>query len=354
MAKVGLIFTTDYEIFGNGTGSVEKCMLKPTQGMAEVMEKFDAPLTVFLDVCEYWAFETEYEKGNLSEDYASQIRQQLQQLVKAGHDVQLHFHPQWLNYSYSDGDWDLDFDLWRISSLKYEDEEHPERSLKKLFQKGKQTLEEILKPVKASYECNSFRAGAWSMQPEAEVLRAMRESGFKIDSTVAPEMQFEDDFTFYDFRKAPAAPQWNIQKDLLVPEEEGLLEVPIFTTHVPLLKKLKFLGLKKSRGLELKPEGCTGSALASAGKTKLQKMKEVLGSGRSMFNFSDATSCEEMIYFAQQAIKRYASRRENLVPVVAISHPKTFANQAQFQRFLVWAAGHEKIEFITFQKLINE
>lgn len=354
MGKLGLIFTTDYEIFGNGTGDIESCMLKPAAKMARILEDYGAPLTVFLDVCEYWAFQKEYEEGNLEIDWAGRIGEQLREMLQRGHDVQLHFHPQWLNYTCAEGGWQLDYDLWRIGKLKYDDPDHPERSLKNLFPKGKKSLEDMLRPVKASYECNSFRAGAWSMQPESEVLKAMRESGFKLDSTVAPEMQFEDDFTFYDFRNAPDAACWRIKDDLRTPHKDGLLEVPIFTCHVPLHQKLKFLWLKKKKGLQLKAPGCTGTALASAGKNKLQKLREVLGSGHSMFNFSDATSSEEMIYFTQQAIKRFGNRQEELLPVVAISHPKTFANAREFENFMAWASDHEAIVFSSFQQFIRK
>lgn len=350
MGKVGLIFTTDYEIFGNGSGCVEKCMIAPTESMAALLENNGARLTLFVDVCEYWAFEAEYAKGNLTKDWAGMIKAQLQDLAKRGHDVQLHFHPQWLDYSYDGENWNLNYDLWRLGKLKFEDDQYPERGLKNLFARGKKTLEDIIRPVDPDYRCHIFRAGAWSMQPESEALRAMSINGFDIDSTVVPSLAFQDDYTFYDFKKSPDAPTWKIQEYLCKQSSGGsILEVPIFTTKVSLLQRLKFLALKKKKAIKMKPEGCVGTSLATAGKGKLAKLKEVLAENRKMFTFGDATSFEEMMYFAKQAGK-YAQRQDvEMIPLVAISHPKTFANEKELEKFLNWVNKEsENIQFTNY------
>lgn len=353
MAKAGLIFTTDYEIFGNGTGSVQNCVIEPTERMARILENHGATMTLFVDVCEYWAFEKEYAAGKMKEDWAGMIKAQLQDLVQRGHDVQLHFHPQWLDYSFDGANWTLNFELWRIGNLKYEDSEYPERGLKKLFAKGRRTLEEIITPVKKDYTCHIFRAGAWSMQPEKDVLKAMRENGFDIDSTVASGLAFKDDFTFYDFSNSPNEATWQIEDSLNSAAPEGrIMEVPIFTTEMSLPKKLKFLSLKKRKGIEMKPEGCVGTSLATSGKSKLAKLQEVLNEKKKMFTFGDATSFEEMTYFAKRAINRAKSFKRDIYPTVAISHPKSFANEKELNLFLEWAAKNNKdIEFTNYNRI---
>lgn len=353
MAKAGLIFTTDYEIFGNGTGSVQKCMIGPTERMASILEKHGATLTLFVDVCEYWAFEAEYVNGKLKEDWAGMIKAQLQDLAKRGHDVQLHFHPQWLDYSFDGSQWVLNYDLWRIGKLKYEDSEFSERGLKQLFAKGKQTLEVIISPVNKDYRCHIFRAGAWSMQPEQDVLRAMQVNGFDIDSTVASGLAFQDDYTFYDFRNSPTTAVWKIENSLTIETKAGsITEVPIFTTEMSLANKLKFLSLKKKKGIAMKPEGCEGTSLATAGKSKVEKLKEVLGEKKKMFTFGDATSAEEMIFYTKRGIKK-AKELKTAVPVVAISHPKTFANEAELDEFLQWCTKNSEVKFSNFNEFIS-
>jgi len=354
MAKLGFILTTDYEIFGNGTGSVERCMLEPTRKMVTILEKYNAPLTIFLDVCEYWAFEAEYEKGNLKEDRAGKIRQQLQELISRGHDVQLHAHPQWLDYKLVEDGWLLNFNYWRTSSLPFSNNINQHLSLNNLFNKGKVTLEEIVKPVNPKYKCNVFRAGAWSIQPEEEVLKALLENNFAVDSSVAKGMKFGDDFTFYDFTQAPDLPSWKITERVDKQDAKGVLtEIPIFTAQVPLLKRLQFLNQRRNNKHLLKPEGCEGTAIATKGKSKFDKIRELLLKSRSMFNFSDAVSSEEMIYFANKALRKYSGANK-LIPIVAISHPKTFANEKELEKFMEWAAKNEEIKFTNYQEFIDE
>lgn len=354
MAKAHLIFTTDYEIFGNGTGSVEYCMIRPTETMAQTLEKHNARMTVFFDVCEYWAFKAEYEKGVLKENLAGLIESQIQDLTLRGHDIQLHFHPQWLDYSFDGSKWNLNFDLWRIGDLKYEDSEYPERGLKELFKRGKETLENLLQPVRSDYRCHIFRAGAWSMQPESDVLRAMKENGFDIDSTVVPGLKFEDEYTKYDFSKAPTSlPHWKIQNALHQSSELGqITEVPIFSAPTSFLTHLAFLQIKKNKKIDFKPKGCTGTALATAGKSKWKKLFELMATKRKMFTFGDGTPEEEMKYMASRALKE-VHRTGRDMPVVAISHPKTFANESEFDAFLTWCSSIEHLVFSDFDTYLK-
>ena len=247
----------------------------------------------------------------------------------------------------------MNYDLWRIGKLKYADSEVPERGLKQLFARGKKTLEDIITPIKADYKCHIFRAGAWSMQPEKEVLKAMRENGFDIDSTVASGLSFQDEYTFYDFKNSPTEAYWKIDESLNSISADGKIkEIPIFTTEMPLSKKVKLLGLKKSKGIATKPDGCVGTSLATAGKSKVAKLTEILAEKRKMFTFGDATSFEEMTYFAKQAIKRAQTFENGVFPTVAISHPKTFANEQELNKFLEWVTKNKKdIEFTNYNRI---
>ena len=77
--------------------------------MARLCEKYGAPLTVFFEVEEYLAFEKFRDAlwQQLGYDPAALIRQQIIALAKAGHDIQLHLHPQW--YRRGLQRWQMDF-----------------------------------------------------------------------------------------------------------------------------------------------------------------------------------------------------------------------------------------------------
>ncbi|MFB6257932.1 MAG: hypothetical protein ABEH38_04500 [Flavobacteriales bacterium] len=116
MAELQLHLTCDHEVFGDGSGSIERCMIRPAERMMELCEKHGTRLTFFFDVCEYWAFREVQERNGFEngERPADRLEEHLKDIVRRGHDVQLHFHPQWLRAEYSGGgEWRLDHSLWR-------------------------------------------------------------------------------------------------------------------------------------------------------------------------------------------------------------------------------------------------
>ena len=138
MGKLQLHMTLDYEVWGNGDGCVIDCMIEPTNQLIDLAEKYNIKTTIFVDMCEYWAFK-ELEEKDMFKDKsykpATLIEKQLKDILKRGHDIQLHFHPQWLNYKYiEDRKFELDYSLWRISSLPLGDY-NTKNSLSWLFKK---------------------------------------------------------------------------------------------------------------------------------------------------------------------------------------------------------------------------
>src|SRR5689334_2786424 len=99
MAMRHVALTVDYEIFGNGTGDVGQHMADPTERMARLCEKYEAPLTVFVEMEETLAFQR--HAGELQRQLGYNpyelVRRQVTDLVRRGHDAQLHLHPQWFH-----------------------------------------------------------------------------------------------------------------------------------------------------------------------------------------------------------------------------------------------------------------
>lgn len=349
MARIGLIFTADYELFGNGSGDVMTCMINPTNNLLDICKETGAKLTIFMDVCELWAFEEVEKNGlwDLGYSPSAQIKSQLIDAVNNGHDVQLHFHPQWLDYSYlGKGKWQLNHDKWRLPSLI-------ETEIDTLFEKGKKTLEDLLRPINSNYQCNAFRAGGWCIQPEGTILKAMKKHGFKIESSVAVGVSNNQEDRFFDFSSAPDLPLWKIDTEVTKQEEGTLLEVPIFTAEMDGVTRSTFLAKRIRRNISLKPKGCSGFAESSIKNSKLSKVADLLKKQRSMFNFSDATTAEEMMWFIEKARERYKSLK-TIIPLVMIGHPKTFANEKELKEFLFWAANQVDISFTDYNSYLNE
>jgi len=53
----------------------------------------------------------------LHRDSIRRVEEQLTAAVDRGHDVQLHFHPQWINGRYEANKWELDFTEYSMADL---------------------------------------------------------------------------------------------------------------------------------------------------------------------------------------------------------------------------------------------
>ncbi|MCH7535431.1 MAG: hypothetical protein IH948_06745 [Bacteroidetes bacterium] len=339
--KLILLLTADYEIFGNGSGYVNHCLINPAEEIMITCERYKSRVTFFFDVCEYWAFLEVEKKGLFSEGYqpATIIKNQLQDAVRRGHDVQLHFHPQWLDYKFiSDQKWELNYDYWRVSQMPVQSGGKV-MSLKELFVKGKETLENMLQPISPDYKCRAFRAGAWCIQPEKEVIKVLEEVGIKYDTTVAPGIKIDDGVTKCDFLGAPfKIAQWNILDKVIEPNDKGnVIEVPIFSSNLSAARSNMYRALKLARGSYKSPIGCTGKPLtAEITKNSPKSLLVKVKGGSQMFDFCGGATFEEMRYMLNTAKRRF---RELLkvsdVPVVAIGHPKNFGSSKELDKLLL-------------------
>ena len=95
-----LLFTLDYELYGNGSGDVFKHIIEPTDKILGIVEKYNAKLTIFFEVIEYWKLKEEWESGNrmgYDRNPIEAMERQLKRAFEYGHDIQLHLHPQWVD-----------------------------------------------------------------------------------------------------------------------------------------------------------------------------------------------------------------------------------------------------------------
>ena len=175
-----LILTLDYELYGDGSGNVFEHIIKPTERILTIAEAYNARLTIFFEVIEYWRLKEQWYNGNhmgYAENPITAIEEQLRDAYARGHDIQLHLHPQWVNAYWHDNHWIVDNSCWRLSVL-------PQVEIAELLKKGKQTIENILGADE--FHCNVFRAGGYNIQPSENVVKAMQSSGFIADTSIYP------------------------------------------------------------------------------------------------------------------------------------------------------------------------
>lgn len=201
--------TADHEVFFRENFKNEKeVVIEATYTLMNLLRKYDASLTLMTDVCSIWR----YRELGLNE-YPDFMEEQLKLAVRNGHDVQLHLHPHWLTSLYVDKKWRFDYTKTRLHDMGFEKEGATGSTADKLIRDGKEYLENLLKYEDSGYKCVAFRAGGWSIQPEKYFLKALKDAGILIDTTVFKGGYSKSNTYYYDFLHVPDRINWWIDPE---------------------------------------------------------------------------------------------------------------------------------------------
>jgi hypothetical protein len=218
------VFTLDYEIHGNGDGSPFALMVEPTRRMLDQFDRYGAKLTILADVAEILKFKEYKEESGHDKFHYDAIAEQLCDAIRRGHDVQLHLHASYFNARFERGSWLQDWSEYNFAELE------PQR-LNQVIGIGKSYLEALLRPVNPSYCCSIFRAANWSMCPSRNVVRALADNGFAIDTSVFKYGRRQGLVTF-DYSDAPSSviPWRASEDDVSKADANGrIYEYPIYS-----------------------------------------------------------------------------------------------------------------------------
>lgn len=221
--KLVLIITNDWELYGNGKGDYYKIQKQPLNSILEVLEKYNAKLTVFAEVMQQINAINEASNDAYFKEVSDDWVKTARDLIGIGHDIQLHIHPQLYEGNNN----------WSIAGLQAE-------QMDKIISLGKTYLEQVLREVDKQYRCIAFRAGGYAIQPSATVVHNLLKNEIKCDSSVTKGLYG----SYYDFRKAYSHFfPWFCNSDICSKSEQnnGFLEIPIFSIPVidsPVLRKL--------------------------------------------------------------------------------------------------------------------
>jgi hypothetical protein len=219
---MNIFLTYDYELFfGEDTGGADKCMLKPTNPLLKIADKYSIPMTFFVDIGYLIKLE-EFAPSNqeLEEDLEA-IKAQLKELQQKGHSLQLHIHPHWEKSSFVDGKWKIETkNAYKIADFSDEEIERIVRSYASY-------LNEII-----GKKAQVFRAGGWCIQPFSKLEKVFKELEIRIDSSVFSGGHFQAGEYFFDFRTAPKKSNYRFSNDVCVEDASGYFtEYPI-SSHV--------------------------------------------------------------------------------------------------------------------------
>ncbi len=358
VALIHLILSLDYEIFGNGAGDVIRDVAYPTSRLLNICERHAAKMTIMFEVGEYWAFE-QYEtrlRRQWGYSPAQIMREQAVEAVQRGHDVQLHLHPQWIGAEYGEGGWRLRNSYWRLADLPegLGDKERLASITGALF-RGKQTLEEMIRPVKSDYECICFRAGGFYAQPSRSIIQAMKRVGLRADSSVVKGYRKTGSFAVdYSRVETGEAVWWTTDTEFTEKGRPGenVIEFPVSARMEPYwsnFKPAKIRAALRRRQIErayrnghTHGDSCGMSSVPSY-RTILTKL---LSRHASTFDFCKL-SCKDM----RKRIREVDERQHR--PVVMIGHSKDFLNDRQFDEFLGTLSEDTNVGFVTLSESIQ-
>ena len=346
---IDIVITSDYELFGNGTGDVRRCLFQPTRDLLALCNRYGARLTLFFEIVEYWAFKLAEKKGQLDHlDYSPSrlMEEQAIDAVRTGHDVQLHPHPQWLGSRYTERGWRLNLEYVQLPKLPHGLGSREDiMSIRGLLFKGKEDLEILLTPHADDYECTVLRGGGWSLQPFHPVWQAMRDVGFLADSTVFKGGYFIEWPLYADFRQANnecipwrAHPE-DINRPADSSEKDGVWEIPIFARRLRPLHLVRPARIfRRLAGPAYRnPYGCRGSPIVpkrrNTSPRSLQEMVRYLIKPIPIqWDYCDL-SAAEMWHFLTYALKKY-DHDDRYIPLVMIGHSKGFPRGGGLESFL--------------------
>jgi hypothetical protein len=355
---LNLLFTSDYEIHGNGDGSPLGLMVETTKRQMEVMNKYGAKLTIFADIAEIMKFK-EYRDKYKKDDYNYEaIIDQLKEAVKTGHDVQLHIHSSYFNAKFENDRWKQDWTEYNLANLPYD-------KIEKYITLGKNFLEDLLKPVDKNYQCMAFRAAGWSMMPTKNIYTALVKNGIKIDSSLWQHGKRSGALDFdYTNTYSEALPWFIDENDVCKKDNNSkLLEIPIFCENKNIISfitpvrlyRVVSASFHKHKVIE-ETDAASNISFKQEKQSKLQKLKKMITQKQPWkLDLNQATS-RQMINTLKEIESKY-SDYNHPIPVIFSGHSKIFIkyNERTLEPLLKYAAKHkDKYSFFTYRDIDTE
>lgn len=328
-----IYITLDYELFfGSKSGSVEKCIIEPTEALLNIVDLYNIKFVCFVDAGYLLALEKYKEKyPQLKSDYLK-VTKQIQKLSNNGHGIELHVHPHWEDSIFDGEKWVFDTRRYKLADFTDED-------VLKVVTKYNDVLKKVsgVAPV-------AYRAGGWSAQPFESIKKALEANDISFDSTVYPGGCYQSDNQVFDFRSVDSTlTEYRFSNDLTIPDPQGnFTEIPISSQKVSPLFFWKFALAKIQKEIKHQSYG-NGSAVKMDRKEILRLMLTPSHTVVSIDGYK-----AKLIH---KAYKNYKKMTNNSGNFVLIGHPKAFTPYSldHLKQFIV--DTHNDSEYETFQKI---
>lgn len=326
------IFTIDYEIYGNGQGSLRELVYEPAQKLMTVFDDWNVRFVNFVEVVELQKIEAAGTDGA-----SADVRRQIREMFERGFEIALHLHPQWCRASFQDGTWFLDYSEYNLCAL-------PRCRIVEIVEGAVAYLQNVVGVD--GYSPVSFRAGNWLLQPSGCAAAVLAENGIRIDSSV-----FKGGLQHghgLDYRPAMRnGYYWTFADDANLPDPRGqLLEIPIHTEMVPLWRMIT----RKRLGLQQKSHAAMQRASTRKKSQRLNRIRDHLRFRYPLkFDFCRMT-LDELTKTVDGVIRSDQESPASFKPLVAIGHTKDLDDFETVKAFLAYLSD-KGIKVSTFQEI---
>jgi hypothetical protein len=311
-------FTIDYEIYGNGEGSLKELVLGPAERLKKIFDRAGAKFVAFVEAAELEKIDT-----FRTDPAIDQVKDQVRGFHQDRFEIALHLHPQWCNARYQGDKWDLDYAEYNLCTLS-------RRRITEIVSRSIAYLRDVLEAP--DFTPLSFRAGNWLFQPTAKAARVLLEHGIKIDSSVFKGGRQHKHKLDYR-RTLKNGYYWMFGDDVTIPDRDGpLLEIPIYTTMVPFWKMITAKRVDLQRKANLLP---------GTKKTQINRVLDLLRFRQPLkFDFCRMT-LDELVAMMKALIEEDHRSPELFKPIVAIGHTKDLVDFETIELFLSYLKEKE-------------
>lgn len=333
-----LYLTLDYELFmGKETGTPENCLITPMEELLKIADKYKAKFVIFADAAYLLRmYQLMHSCPQLEKDFHI-VSNNLRELDNLGHDIELHFHPQWL-YS----DYDNENNKWIMDIAHYKFSDMDSFFLNRSFRDSKAILDKII-----GRETIAFRAGGNSLNSYPQYSSLLRDNHINIDSSVIGQEKISTKFEDYDYSKTPSNKNcWRFTNDVNVEESKGLITEHRITTSALLpgfVYLIKRIILEKRFGENKRWGDGKPSSLYLPFKDRFLELVMKFYRGKSFSASIDWISVLELPLI----IDHCKSNKED--EIVVIGHPKNCSPQSLFYLDKFLLEYHDMVSFKTFR-----
>jgi len=352
---IWIVLTDDWELRGNGAGTVEDLQQKPALRLMDLYDRLGIKSTFNIEVMQQLAFE---KYADLNADIRAgrdAWRHTVRTMAARGFDVQLHIHPQWLDAELIDGWWKLGR-RWNIADYTSDE-------IGRMMNAAISYLQDFVAPGKIV----SFRGGSWGMGPPSRaVLTELSKRGIALDVSIVSGIYYDGEAIKLDYRNVdspflPYRPDIDDVRRIPRSPQNAAAVVEIPTQSVPrgqlakrlVLKSVKTGSSEALRGLLNLVRGTQGYGLLKKMVTQLQgialrRNQSKLGPDfviHDPFGFQSGRAKTDMIFdlssdlppiilreMADICIARVDRDNPSIVVLVLENHTKDLQRQSDFDR----------------------